>query len=65
MVERVRMCNVASRVVWRRVYAAGFALGRVRSDGKDCVERVYETPVSRPKLTVPTNFRKDIPVGMM
>lgn len=37
---KVRMWRVAKRVVWLRVYAAGFALGRVSNDGKDCVESV-------------------------
>ena len=40
MAERVRICRVASRAVWERVYAAGFALGRVKRDGRDWVERV-------------------------
>jgi len=44
MVERVRMWSVAKRAIWARVYAAGLALGRVRREGRDCVERVYETP---------------------
>jgi hypothetical protein len=40
MVERVRICRVARRVVCARVYAAGLAEGRVRREGKDWVERV-------------------------
>ena len=38
--ERVRTWRVANRVVWLKVYAAGFAEGRVSSEGRDCVERV-------------------------
>ena len=34
------MWSVANRVVWFKVYAAGLALGRVRSDGRDCVDSV-------------------------
>jgi len=43
-------------VVWLSVNAAGFAEGSVSSEGRDCVESVYETPVSRPRLIVPQNF---------
>jgi hypothetical protein len=39
-VLRVRMWSVARRAVWRSVYAAGFADGKVRREGRDCVERV-------------------------
>lgn len=42
--ERVRMWRVERRVCWFRVKAAGLALGRVRREGRDWVERVYETP---------------------
>jgi hypothetical protein len=40
MVDRARMWRVARRVVWERVYAAGLADGRVRREGRDCVESV-------------------------
>lgn len=38
--ESVRTCRVARRVVCESVWAAGLAEGSVRSEGRDCVERV-------------------------
>lgn len=40
IVLRVVMCRAAKREIWLRVYAAGFADGRVSSEGRDWVERV-------------------------
>lgn len=48
-------CVRVERVVW----AVG-AVGRARSEGRVRVLWVVETPVSRPKLIVPTNLQMAI-----